>query len=303
MTSLHITRGLPGSGKTTFAKAWVDESPTTRTRVNRDDLRDMLFGSRVGLTFEQEQHVTSASHALVRAHLRRGLDVITDDTNLRPRHVREWRKIAAQHDATFEVHEMDPSPEASVGRDLDREHRVGADVIYRLAQTCMPGGKYLPVPPEAEPESLRAYERPEGKPSAIVVDIDGTVALMGSRSPYDTTTVDQDQPHTDVIDVVSALSSTVDRVIFLSGRDEECRDLTEAWLREHVVERRLMSDYELHMRPAGDRRRDSIVKAELFDRHVRDEYRVLVVLDDRKQVVDMWRSLGLTCLQVAEGDF
>ena len=57
------------------------------------------------------------------------------------------------------------------------------------------------------------------------------------------------------------------------------------------------------MRPAGDRRRDSIVKAELFDRKVRDEYRVLVVLDDRKQVVDMWRSLGLTCLQVAEGDF
>lgn len=115
--------------------------------------------------------------------------------------------------------------------------------------------------------------------------------------------VDQDQPHADVIDVVSALSSTVDRVIFLSGRDEECRDLTEAWLREHVVERRLMSDYELHMRPAGDRRRDSIVKAELFDRHVRDQYRVLVVLDDRKQVVEMWRSLGLTCLQVAEGDF
>lgn len=64
-----------------------------------------------------------------------------------------------------------------------------------------------------------------------------------------------------------------------------------------------MSDYELHMRPAGDRRRDSIVKAELFDRHVRDQYRVLVVLDDRKQVVEMWRSLGLTCLQVAEGDF
>lgn len=42
---------------------------------------------------------------------------------------------------------------------------------------------------------------------------------------------------------------------------------------------------------------------ELFDRHARDEYRVLVVLDDRKQVVDMWRSLGLTCLQVAEGNF
>ena len=301
MTTLHITRGLPGSGKTTFAKSWVAESPTTRTRVNRDDLRDMLFGARTGLTFEQEQHVTSASHALVRAHLRRGLDVITDDTNLRPRYVREWRKIAAQHDAGFEVHEMPGTVDLAIEQDGDREHRVGADVIYRLAQTYMPGGKYLPVPPEAEPEALRTYERPEGKPTAIIVDIDGTVALMGSRSPYDTTTVDQDLPHTDVIDVVIALSQAVDHIIFLSGRDEECRDLTERWLHRHL--NGISAGYDLRMRPTGDRRRDSIVKAELFDQHVRDEYSVLVVLDDRRQVVEMWRSLGMTCLQVAEGNF
>lgn len=301
MTTLHITRGLPGSGKTTFAKDWVSQSPTNRTRVNRDDLRDMLFGARTGLTFEQEQHVTSASHALVRAHLRRGLDVITDDTNLRPRYVREWRKIAAQHDAGFEVHEMPGTVDLAIEQDGDREHRVGADVIYRLAQTYMPGGKYLPVPPEAEPEALRAYVRPEGKPTAIVVDIDGTVALMGGRSPYDTTTVDQDLPHTDVIDVVIALSRAVDHIIFLSGRDEECRDLTERWLHRHL--NGISAGYDLRMRPTGDRRRDSIVKAELFDQHVRDEHSVLVVLDDRRQVVEMWRSLGMTCLQVAEGNF
>ena len=302
MTTLHITRGLPGSGKTTFATGWVSADPTTRARVNRDDLRSMLFGVRWGLTFEQEQHVTAASHSLVRAHLQRGLDVITDDTNLRPKYVREWRKIARQCGADFEVHEMTASAEAAVGRDLDREHSVGAEVIYRMAQKYMPGGKYLPVPPETEPEALRAYERPEGKPTAIVVDIDGTVALMGSRSPYDTSTVDQDQPHTDVIDVVGALSHAVDHVVFLSGRDEECRDATFGWLRKHLGNQ-IYATSSLHMRPQGDRRRDSIVKAGLFDEHVRDEYRVLVVLDDRDQVVRMWRSLGLTCLQVAEGNF
>lgn len=300
MTTLHITRGLPGSGKTTFAEAWVAESPTTRTRVNRDDLRDMLFGARTGLTFEQEQHVTSASHALVRAHLRRGLDVITDDTNLRPRYVRDWRKIAAQCGAGFEVHEMPATTDVAIERDADREHRVGADVIRHLAQKYVPAGKYLPVPPEAEPEALRAYVRP-GKSPAVIVDIDGTVALMGGRSPYDTTTVDQDLPHADVIAVVKALSEVVDRIVFLSGRDEECRELTQRWLNKHFDSR--IYTWSLHMRPAGDRRRDSIVKAELFDEHVRDEYDVLVVLDDRRQVVDMWRSLGLTCLQVAEGNF
>lgn len=64
-----------------------------------------------------------------------------------------------------------------------------------------------------------------------------------------------------------------------------------------------LADIELHMRKTGDTRRDSTVKRELYERHLahRD---VLCVLDDRDQVVRMWREeLGLTCLQVAYGDF
>lgn len=56
--------------------------------------------------------------------------------------------------------------------------------------------------------------------------------------------------------------------------------------------------YDLFMREA-----DYIVKAELFDKYVRHNYNVIGVLDDRTQVVNMWRSMGLTCLQVAPGDF
>jgi hypothetical protein len=57
------------------------------------------------------------------------------------------------------------------------------------------------------------------------------------------------------------------------------------------------------MRPAGDSRRDAIVKQEIFDTEVRDRWRVVGVFDDRRQVVRMWRALGLTVFQVAEGDF
>lgn len=102
-----------------------------------------------------------------------------------------------------------------------------------------------------------------------------------------------------VINVVRAMAMAGHRVVFLSGRTAGCRDATDTWLRTHV----LPTFEALHMRAVGDFRKDSIVKAELFDAHVRDDYDVACVLDDRKQVVEMWRAMGLTVLQVAEGDF
>jgi hypothetical protein len=61
-------------------------------------------------------------------------------------------------------------------------------------------------------------------------------------------------------------------------------------------------EYTLLMRKDGDFRADHIVKQEILDKHI-DKERVLFVLDDRQQVVDMWRRNGLVCFQVAEGNF
>ena len=60
---------------------------------------------------------------------------------------------------------------------------------------------------------------------------------------------------------------------------------------------------ELFMRPTGDTRKDSILKKEIYDNHIKGKYNVKYVLDDRDSVVEMWREQGLTCLQVAPGDF
>jgi hypothetical protein len=57
------------------------------------------------------------------------------------------------------------------------------------------------------------------------------------------------------------------------------------------------------MREEGNNEKDSIVKRRLFEDNIRGKYYIEYVLDDRNQVVDMWRNMGLTCLQVAEGDF
>jgi len=88
-------------------------------------------------------------------------------------------------------------------------------------------------------------------------------------------------------------------VVFCSGRPERCRADTVAWLEKHAFP---FSHCELYMRKDGDFRPDDIVKQEILDTHI-DKDRVLFVLDDRDQVVHMWRRNGLTCFQVAEGDF
>ena len=129
---------------------------------------------------------------------------------------------------------------------------------------------------------------------AIMVDVDGTLAHMVDRSPYDYSKV-----HEDTLDLVVAnITRRYKHVIIMSGRPEDCREATEKWLRKHDVR------FEaLHMRPSGDKRPDTEVKWELYQKYVKPNYNIDFVLDDRNRVVKMWRDNGLKCLQVAEGDF
>jgi hypothetical protein len=135
---------------------------------------------------------------------------------------------------------------------------------------------------------------------AILCDIDGTLAHMRGRSPYDWGRVEEDFVDENVREILELYHyNTEVRIILLSGRDDVCRKETIRWLDHHLV-----SYDELLMRSNGDNRKDNIVKAELFNEFVKDRYKVRFILDDRDQVVKMWREeLGLTCFQVAPGDF
>jgi predicted kinase len=302
MATLHITRGLPGSGKTYWALQWTAEDTDNRVRVNRDDLRAMLDDRRwiKGVT---EGRLLAARDAAVLALLRRGVDVVCDDTNLPNYAVRSLAKLAQRAGAELEVHHFTDTPlEICISRDAARDRTVGENVIRNLHNRFL-AGKPHPLPmPEGITEAAVLPERYEPKPGAIkavLVDIDRTVALIGDRSPYDETSVADDKPNAPVIDVACAMRSAGHRVVFMSGRTEACRAATEAWLTEHVG-----GPFDgPFMRAVGDSRRDATVKAELFDRHVRDTYDITCVLDDRQQVVDLWRAMGLTVLQVDEGDF
>jgi predicted kinase len=134
MSTLVITRGLPGSGKSTWARTWVAEDPAHRARVNRDDLRTMLHGRRLG-TAGQEAQVTAAQHAAVRALLCAGYDVVVDDTNLVNRHALALQRIAQVVGAQFLVKDFTTVPvDECIRRDLlrDGSARVGKQVILSL---------------------------------------------------------------------------------------------------------------------------------------------------------------------------
>jgi hypothetical protein len=135
---------------------------------------------------------------------------------------------------------------------------------------------------------------------AWLVDVDGTLALMRGRSPYDWHRVGEDAPHDAVVRTVRALASSGYAIIIMSGRDEVCRLATEKWLDDNVG---AWVWEELHMRPRGSRTPDDSVKYELFRQHVAPRYHVVGALDDRNSVVALWREMGLTCMQVAPGDF
>ena len=140
------------------------------------------------------------------------------------------------------------------------------------------------------------------KQTAIICDVDGTVALMhGNRGPFDWHKVSTDKPNQWVIDlIVSYYNGTSCQVIFLSGRCDESFDDTKAWLEEYVD-----IPFELYMRPkAQEFEKDAKIKHEIYVNQIKPKYGVQFVIDDRKQVVDMWRNVaGLKVAQVAEGNF
>ncbi|MFE2549898.1 AAA family ATPase [Streptomyces sp. NPDC059355] len=301
---VHVMTGLPASGKTTAARALQAEAAGRMRRVNLDDLRAMLDlpDPERGRSYRHEQTVLAVQDAAVRAAVEDGFDVVVDNTHLTS-HIPKRLKAAVAGRATFVVHDFTDVPvEECLRRDAARERPVGEEIIRILNDKRMStkkGGWRLTAEWLNDQPVVEPYVADPALPSAVMCDIDGTLALTGDRSPYDFSRCEIDALNEPVRYALDAFRrADGDTIVLLSGRGEEHRPQTEAWLHRHAV------PYdELWMRPLGDTRRDDVVKAELFDAHVRHRYAVRVSLDDRDRVVAVWRRMGLPTWQVNYGDF
>lgn len=275
-----ILKGLPASGKSTWAKELVAQYPGHYKIINKDSLRAMLDGGK--WSKGNEQFILKARDMLILLALEEGYHVIVDDTNLHSKHEQTIKELV-KGKALVEIQDFTDVPlETCLERDRNRPNYVGEKTIKDMYRQFL---QPKPVPPAYDP----------ALPDVVICDIDGTLALMNGRNPYDASTCEEDS----VNEVVrSILSSCRAYIILVSGRGEQYRPETERWLMKHTI---VYS--QLYMRPEGDNRKDATVKQEIYERQIKGQGNVRFILDDRNQMVEMWRSLGLTCLQVADGDY
>lgn len=314
--TLVIYKGLPGSGKSTLASNLVAEDPGRWFRINRDDLRMMVsgYGNDPHKYYApKEKLIRAIKESMIIQAWDAGFDVIVDDTHLIKDVVKKLHKVAADYDADVRVKEIGVNTplETCLERNALRQGfaRVPDSVILDMAKKAgitlghQLESKETDYPAPHKPQPVNEHDLGQG--DAIICDLDGTLAIIGDRSPYDAKDCDlKDKPNPPIVDICDTFARNGSQLIFMSGRDSKYRPETERFIEKCLGSREHRPyTYQLYMRAEGDTRKDSIVKEELFNQHVRGKYYVEFVLDDRDQVVKLWRDMGLTCLQCNYGDF
>lgn len=138
-------------------------------------------------------------------------------------------------------------------------------------------------------------------PYCIITDLDGTLSMMNGRTPFEGSKCTTDVVVEPVKNILEIYSEKGMPIFVFSGRnsDKGGMEATVNWLHENTN----FNYVELCMRKPDDYRKDTIVKQEMFEEYIENQYRVLFVLDDRDMMVDHWRNMGIDCLQVYYGDF
>lgn len=276
-----ITTGISCSGKTTFANELVSKGGWRD--INRDWIRFNIVKpgadwSTYKFSNANEKEVTRIQGQMIMESWSSGDNVIISDLNLNPKTRKSLTMQLEDLGYTVEVKSFPITREEAVRRDNLRANGVGADVIYKQwLQWCEFNGRVT-------------YTPDESLPKAIVFDIDGTIAEMDGRGPFEWSKVDTDSPRHFVIDMLRNYSKQGYDVVIVSGRSDECRYETEMWLNRcvgaHYFE-------ELHMRKEGDFRKDSAVKEEIFWTKLANKYNICGVVDDRSQMIELWWELKI----------
>ena len=304
MNKIIILQGPPACGKSTLARK-LHEEDKNKVIVSRDSIRE----SR-GMYWipDQEKWITMVEEYQVISAIKCGLTPIIDATNLNPKTIEKWKKIAEENNAEIEYQECVLSFEEACANDEKRGNKVGREVIENFYKKYYPNLIYC----QSEDRYMKNFD--SVKPKCIIVDIDGTVALRTNRSPFEYEKVESDKPDFRMVTLIKEIMSECSfDVIFLTGREDvgKSRECTINWLTKHFCPQQtilsgfpgILDNWTLYMREEGDKRGDQIVKREIYEKKIEPWMDVVAVFDDRNKVVDMWRDIGLLCLQPYPGDF
>ncbi len=287
----------PGAGKTTWSLNFLSKNENW-VRVNRDSFREMFKNQQV-CEPKIENLITNIQDKCILSALNAKQNIIVDNTHVKAKYINHIIELV-KYKADVEFMLFDLSLNKCIEQDKGRVKKVGEEVIKKmykdfniLKDTFDFGNRYMMKDIYVEPEYY------DGLEDIYVFDIDGTLAHHNNeRSPYDWHKVGNDVVDNIVANELRFHYKAGHKIFIVSGRDAICRPETIKWLQDNHI-----PYHELHMRPLNDSRKDTVIKREIYENYIKDKFNVVYICDDRDQVCEMWRSLGLKVFQVEKGDF
>lgn len=293
-----ITIGISNSGKSTWAHTQWDKNPLKTVIVNRDKIRELLFSynedtistyyKRVDFN-KLEKLVTKYEDTLINEALNENKTVIIDATHLSG----DYIKRHEYWNVPIELIWFDVSLNEAIKRNSNRNRKVDVNIIEKQYN------KYNNLKNNFSSYSFspKTLNQDENLPPCLIYDIDGTIAKITDRSPYNWHRVKEDLPISNVISTINWMSEKKPKIIICTGRDGVALFDTIEWLNNNNI-------YwdEVHIRNSGDMRPDWIVKEEMW-RKISEKNYIVGMYDDRLQVVRRARSLGLKVFNVEYNNF
>lgn len=279
--------GPPGSGKSTHAKAVEAQG---YLRISQDD--------------QGKEHLE-----LFHTHITTGRDIVVDRMNFDKAQRDRYRLEAVKNGYAVDIVEFVTPRQVCYDRCMKRTgHPTIKDASNANSALNTYFDKYEEIDEEEYSEVLRIYWNAPTKSDAIMVDIDGTLANLDHRLHHVRNgnkdwgrffkECGADGVYEDVKRIVELEFQAGTSVVLCSGRPEDNREKTETWAAYYSI-----PYTTLKMRPAKNYKQDAITKVMLYRYEIKPFYNIRYVLDDRTQVVDAWRKIGLSCFQVRPGDF
>ena len=292
--TILILQGIPASGKTYFAKKWVNEDPEHRIRFNNDDIRHMLGKYWVP---SREKIVERLKVGFFSNAMFSGYDIVVDNMNLNLREleyienlVLEWNK---DHDISKYKTEykqfFNVSLKTCIERDSKRDNKIGADVITGIYKRYR---EYMAKEHAKENALLSNTFNQQDLQEVILVDMDNTLTynLSGRKWWGEPEKVLLDTPN---FPMISLLKGRED-IIIVTGREmtDDMVKYSKEWLHEQGIK-----PIKYYGRSIGDYRPGPDVKRDIYKQYIECSYYTKAVFEDNSACVEMWRDLGLMCLQ------
>lgn len=325
-----LTHALPGAGKTTWAEQQVSQSPEFRVRVNRDDIREELFGkdySKGSPIKEKENQVTEVQTERITRELKAGKTVYIDDTNLNPRAIQGINNIAKRNNAKIEQKYFDVPVEVCKERNLKRSQEGGRfvppHVIDQMAAKAYDKkghlnkfiisetGQVFITPQKTEGGKMvdfynakAEHENPLNGKAIVLVDLDGTLAhnaadaqkyFSGPKKDYPSffKSIKDAKVNENVVQLTKKMRQDGLNIVVLSGRSDEY-----AFEALSFIERSGIPASRVILKNGKDGRPDTEFKSEVLENLKKEGFIPVHSIDDRPRVIDMWKKNGITVTEV-----